>query len=161
MNLAGLITALRSNRRAQLALAGGLIAVVVFAVALGNVARLGPGPGESPGTSPAGSQALVGYTLPRPSTTDVALVVADPAALSAREQAWLADLKAQFGLVDAVAAGSAHLDVLERYLTVFVVDEHSDLDAGALRDAFAAGLTVNLAGSAAAYRSQILASPAP
>lgn len=159
------ITALRTSRRAQLTAGGaaaGLVVVVLVLASLGKPSP-GPGPGDSgtAGASPGATQQLLAYTLPRPSTTDVALIVAEPAALTQREQAWLADLRAQFGLVDPIAAKAATFDMLTRYLTIFVVDDDADLDVAALRSAFAAGLTVNLAGAATAYRGAILASPAP
>jgi hypothetical protein len=158
MNIQVVLAALRTSRRAQFLATGGgaLIVIIVLAAGLGR-----SGPVSGPGASPSVEPSLVGYQLPRPSTTDVVLVVAAPDALSARESSWLADLRVEFGLVDVVAAKDATLAALQQYLTVFVIDQQPDLDVAALRETFASGLTVNLAGSASTYRAQMLASPAP
>ena len=166
MNPAGLFAILRTWRRAQLA-AGGIAALAVVAIVLASLGGTKPGPGPGPGdslaaaASPGVSLTLASYALPRPSRTDVVLVVGAADALTDRETAWLADLRQQYGAADPVAAKDATLDKLLGYLTIFVIDAHDDLDVAVLRGAFAEGMTVNLAGGAAAYRTQVLASPAP
>ena len=93
--------------------------------------------------------------LPTPSTTDVVLLVADPAAPTAREAAWLADLRTQYGRVDAVAYRDASVDRLDDYFTVFVIDKNSELDVAVVAQAFASGLTIHLIGSAAGYQADV------
>lgn len=123
-------------------------------------ATTSPPPASSaPATpSPSGDTAAE-FVLPTPTTTDVAVLVGDPAALNPRETQWLADLRAEFGRVDALGYGSATLDALTEYFTIFVIDQNPQLRVDALAQAYAAGLTVHLVGPAADYRAQVVGTP--
>ena len=119
-----------------------------------------PGPASCSSSSwgsPASSAGPAGPVLPTPDTTDAVLLVGNPAALSAGETQWLADLRANLGRVDALAYGDASLERLRAYFVVFVIDQSPDLDVTALSAAYHAGMTVHLVGPASSYRDRVAA----
>jgi hypothetical protein len=112
-------------------------------------------PGQSPSPSPTDLPQEEVDLLPTPSTTDVVLLVTNDSALTAREQVWLDDLRADLGRVDAMAYRQATRDSLTRYFTVFVIDQSPDLDLAALSSALQAGVTIHLVGAASSYEAQL------
>jgi hypothetical protein len=125
------------------------------------VASPAPTPGFSVAPAPSLSvQAvtqLLNRLMPTPPVTDTVLLVADPANLTAAEQTWLSDLRANLGNVDPLAYKDASTDRLRKYFVVFVTDASSDLDPSGLAGAFASGVSIHLVGPASTYQAQIQA----
>jgi hypothetical protein len=115
---------------------------------------LGPTPTPAPGQTGVPDRENL---LPTPTTTDVVLLVGSSGALTADEQRWLGDLRAQLGNVATLAYRDVTLDALRAYFVVFVIDQSPDLDVGALAEAYQAGLTIHLIGRASAYQAQVTA----
>ena len=166
----------RLDPRARVGVLGGAGLVLVVAIVFAMLGRGGgvtpspsaspapsgvaavptPSPAPSPTLNPDEINALLWAVLPTPATTDTVLLVANAATLDATEQGWLKDLRLQLGKVDAVAYRDATADRLGAYFVVFVIGQSPDLDVTALATAHAAGATIHLVGSAAAYRAQVL-----
>jgi hypothetical protein len=143
--------------------AAGLVVLVAVAVSLRPGGEgVQPQPSGAPTSaavqptlSPEQVDTIVGNVLPTPTTTDTVLLVSDASSLSASEQAWLTDLRAQLGNVDPVAYGEVTLERLREYFVVFVIDRSDALDPAVLAAAHEAGLAIHLIGAAAAYRDQV------
>ena len=129
--------------------------------ATGPTSTPAPTPTASPATGPTSTPAPTPTpagdvdVLPTPAVTTVVLLLADPAAPTAREQRWLDDLRSQFGRADTLAYRDATAERLALYFTVFVIDESAELDVAALASAYQSGLSVHLVGAAAAYKTQV------
>ena len=146
-----------------LAAAGAILAVRFIGPLLPPPSQVPPGPsiGSSPGPGPVASaeasEPPFANPLPTPSTIDTVLLVGSTSALTAAEQQWLDDMRADLGRVDVLAYKDATAEIVTAYLTVFVIAQSPDLDVKALAAAYELGRTVHLAGPAAAYAGQVQA----
>lgn len=139
-------------------LAAVAIGAVAIVGALSLALRPSPLPSEtanptaSPGATPA---AVADDGLPRPSTSFVVLLVADPAALDAREVQWIGDLRRAYGRAEILGYSSASAEALAPFRTIFVIGASPAVDVGALATAYASGASVHLIGAAASYRDAV------
>jgi hypothetical protein len=91
-----------------------------------------------------------------PESADTALLVASTTSLTDIELEWLEDIRMEVGPADAVSYAGATVESLAQYVTIFVIDDSSELDVTALAESAAAGATVHLIGDASAYAGQVI-----
>jgi hypothetical protein len=92
-----------------------------------------------------------------PDGADTVLLVTSATSLTDAESDWIEDIRTQIGPADTLSYSAATVESLAQYLTIFVIDESSELDVTALVESAAAGATVHLIGDASAYAEQVLA----